>query len=894
MPRTFAVVLVLLAALAAAWFLGGKDLFTDGGGGERAGGGGAVDPASAPGHREGEGAEATEARAGGPVLFGRGASDRPGLGHVTGRVMDFRTGKPVAGARVFLAGTGRRGESVQLRGATSDGGTFSFPAVAAGPAHALRVEADGLPARTLPALVVEADAVEDVGTVWLGKRAALEGVVVDVDDRGVRGAVVRVFPSGGSLMEMMGDFMELIGTLDQEPVPLARAETDGDGKFRVEELAPGPVALLVHAPGHALTGHEAAMTSDGPAGGPVRIVLQRGQVVAGKVVDGSGAAVPAARIAVVGGNDPESFLYGRVFTETARDGSFRIDTLAGGGDLSAIVAARGFPTTFAELAVGDTDARIVLQRSVRVTVRILSKAGDAPVEDAAVAVAVGDAAELTDHPGTMVYGRTDARGLVELAARPGKVQMVMVTHPELSMNLWMPQMAQMMPMGMEGPKDPTIPDTGADFTFRVAAGLRVTGRVTGPEGEPVAGAKVSSIGMGGMQQPVLTDAEGRYVMVAPTITESAATVMVRAVGYVQEPASMAARGGDVAPGTREVVHDVVLQRAAVVTGRVLSKDGTPLPGAAVVLRGGDGGGGMDAGFAMLFGGSTATSAEDGSYLLDTARPTKAARVVAQLEGHVNSSTEPFDVPAGGSVRAPDLVMRRGAGLEVRVVDPNGAPAPGARVEVKHDASNEIATDLFASMRGEADVLTDASGVAHVKHLAAGKVTLTATRAGSAAARATVEIPADDQASVAAEVRLRRGGTVSGTVLDAEGKPVAGARITAWNPAGDGDQWMPHRTARTDAEGRFRVEDLPLVAFTLSVERAGFTAAKVPLEAPREDVSVRLTPADPDVIRRRLEITTQMSKIYEEMQAAKDDAERKALQQRIQDLMAELGDLPGED
>ncbi|MDF1702404.1 MAG: hypothetical protein P1V36_14740, partial [Planctomycetota bacterium] len=88
--------LIVLAAIVGLFFLsGGTDLLSGGGAGPD--GGAARDDGGLLGAEgaDPDGKTAGEAAERGPTLFGRARADRKGQGELAGRVMDFKSGKPV-------------------------------------------------------------------------------------------------------------------------------------------------------------------------------------------------------------------------------------------------------------------------------------------------------------------------------------------------------------------------------------------------------------------------------------------------------------------------------------------------------------------------------------------------------------------------------------------------------------------------------------------------------------------------------------------------------------------------------------------------------------------------------------------------------------------------------
>jgi protocatechuate 3,4-dioxygenase beta subunit len=892
MNRNLVLVLLLVAAVGGvAWIALGSDLFPGAGSVDRTT---EVTPEAALRAGEGSTGGNPVAPSRAPVLFGRAAPDRVGTGSLVGRVLAIKTGKPVASAALLLAGTGYGGESISQRGATGAEGDLRFDAVAAGEGLTLTIEAEEIPPRVLTAIEVPSGQVTDLGTIWLGEGGALEGIVVDGAGRPVARASLSVHAGLGSMLDLMSDFMEKIGRLDEEETPLARGETGRDGRFRIEGLGPGPCALLVRAAGFVQKTEKVVVTPDGAAGGPLRIVLAPGRSVAGVVVDQDGAGIDGARIALVREQDPEAFFYGRVFGETGAGGRFRIDSLPGAGTLTAIVAARGFPTTLGKVEAGQDDARLVLHRACPLVVTVLDQGSDRPLDGAQVVVAVGAKPSLSE-PETLIVGVTDRAGRALLDARPGVLQMAIVTHPDRPLGMWMGATGAMgAQLGMmEGPADPAVPEAGGQVTFRIPTAGRIVGRVVDQDGAPIAGVSLRSVGMGGAQPAVLSDAEGRYSLFTMLSGGGMGMAMIvaRAPGLVQRSDSTLVSAKPDEKG--EITHEVRMDRSGVVTGRVVSPEGGPLAGARVALKPAPGTGMLQM-MGPLLSSAETVSLSDGTFVLDGASPGAGARVRVVLSGFVTTTSDPFAVRAGETVRAPEVRMRRGASLLVEVVTPDGRPARGARVEAelsRGPTENPMEFDLESMMSSDFDLLADEDGVARLEHLPAGKVVVTARAPGFAANRVTVDVTDEEGEEQRTRLPLRQAVVLSGRVLDPDGKPIEEARV-ALDSVDGAEGWTEPLRTRTDGGGAFRLEGVPLGGAILSVRASGFDRRVVPVGPDREGIEVRLARQDPDREARRRELSKEYQSVVERLASAADAAERQALSQRLQELgieMAEIGD-----
>ena len=880
---------VIVAAVAGLFFLaGGADLFAPshpdaGEGGAEGTGAGLL------GDGQGDSPDGTTSKGPslGTVPFGRSRAQRAGRGALQGRIMDFASGAPIAKASVTLAGRGYADESVAVLTSSDDEGYFRIVGVPAGDAYVLHVDDAGQRQLAVRSQSVDAGGLTDLGTIWLGASGLLRGVVLDPAGTPVAAADVQVHPGGGSMMEMFQDLAKMLEQLDKDAQPLARGASDAQGRFEIRNLQPGPLTLVVRAAGHQQAVEKIVMTSDGAAGGDVRVLVQPADPIQGVVVDERGRGIAAARVACLEKNQMEGVFYGRQFTETDDQGRFQVASPPTRGAFAVIVTAKGYPTLLTEAKVGDAQ-RFVLIGGTEVVLRVLEVGTSRPVDGAQLTAMFTDEVGRLNNNVNMVSALTDAQGEARVMARPGSLGMLYLTHPERGTAVFT-SLGMMGGAGtLQGPEDVTIKRTTTTLTFRLGQGMDVSGTVSDADGKPVEGARCVALGGMGLGGQAITDVAGHYRIPgqSPPIT----MILVTKPGYVQRRPEMGMLAAEYDPAG--LTHDVTLDRAASIVGRVVDPTGRPLAGVRVKPA-------AEGGLAVLqmLGGSRDSITNiDGRYVLGGAAPGQSTRVMARHPGFLDSRTDPFDTQAGGATQAPDLVLVRGSSIEVRVESDDGAATARARVEV--DASSEVAWDPMSGFREFADVVTRADGTVRVEDVPDGKVTLTASKKGHAPTRTqlTVDRKAKDGAH-AVTLRLRRAVVLRGRVLDGDDRPVKGASVeTAVSRDGgdgEGEAWIPYRTTETDAEGRFEIPDLPDVPMTVRVAAEGHRGAEVPTVPSRGDVDVRLQAIDPEVVAQLAAVDAELQKIYAAFAQVKDDAERTALIQRMQALQEQKKRLGGE-
>lgn len=268
------------------------------------------------------------------------------------------------------------------------------------------------------------------------------------------------------------------------------------------------------------------------------------------------------------------------------------------------------------------------------------------------------------------------------------------------------------------------------------------------------------------------------------------------------------REDDDAPSTRAAAEERAAPAGSLLRarGRVIGEDGAPLPGVDVVLSAQGRWSSAAAVPALALDGGREGYAlrtdADGTFLVEAPAPT-AEELVLELAagdllttqrvvfGGIRSDARralgPGDLDLGTFELAP-------AGVLVgRVTDELGAPVAGARVRA---ALGDLSPTLDSAV-------TDASGAYRLAHLPPQGVEVRVEAEGfrdgiakSVRAEPSAELSRRDFALVSAP-------TITGVVVDEQGVPLAGAKISlqAWEPCGpDAPGGWAH--AESDAHGRF--------------------------------------------------------------------------------------------
>jgi RNA polymerase sigma-70 factor (ECF subfamily) len=231
-------------------------------------------------------------------------------------------------------------------------------------------------------------------------------------------------------------------------------------------------------------------------------------------------------------------------------------------------------------------------------------------------------------------------------------------------------------------------------------------------------------------------------------------------------------------------------------GRVVSEDGTPVAGADVETLRYPWRGVSTVKWNESEAGPTTRTSKDGTFALRLLRGERFdLRVTAEPFGPAVRA----DCQAGERV---EIVLRRGATLDVTAMDEAGSPVPGVRVELRRDQRR------FHPLREERKAVTDDAGHAAIAGLLPGPFSLYFLHPTLGEPKYEPRtLPTSGTLTI--RVTMRAGRTMTGRVTDAEtGKPIAGAKV---------DNWNFQREVLTDAEGRYRLpgwtshETMPVAA-----------------------------------------------------------------------------------
>jgi large repetitive protein len=690
-------------------------------------------------------------------------------------------GTPVAEARVSAFRDRSMGED-RGEGRTSADGTFAVGGLRAG-TYRLTVFAPG---HAMVDREVEAgtDGVEFV----LETAGSLTGAVVD--DRGQPVETFRVqarmpppAPSAAGGRVMMGP-------------PRFESVSSPDGRFVVDDVAPGTYVVEISAPERATATVASVKVSPGAATDVGRVVLGAGGIVRGSVVDAAGAPVPAAVVTVQGIG--RTFAFGpTAAAEAVTDagGTFEMRGVASG---PIQVTARhpsfaeGRASAEVDPAKDPPEVRIALLQGGRIEGRARRRDGTG-VAGAVNVFSRRSGASFS--PNSLTPIAPDGSFVVEHVAA-GTVNVVLMegsggqltSSKEREVELIEGQTATVEFV----PRDILV--TGRVTRAGTAAGnLRL--RVFGDHFNAMmmVGGATPPAASGPQRMTAVTREDGSYEMLVDEPGKG--TIRVETVdGTVSYPTQRVEF-----PDADTFAFDIALP-AAVVAGLVVDREtDQPLPKANIFAMSARPDPDSRFGTAAV---SNAISAADGRFRLEV-EPGEY-KVSARAEGF-SSETITVTVAESGSSEV-RLALSRGLSIRGRVVDARGQGLGGLRVGA---VTGEVENPRWGGM-----AISMPDGAYEIQGLTAGDVTLIASsELGFFALRPGVAAGTSD-----VTLTLRRGGRVVVSAVGPDGQPVRGAFASVRRVSGT-VAWGIGAMMETDARGNTELS-VPVGSVELRVTKEG--------------------------------------------------------------------------
>ncbi len=588
--------------------------------------------------------------------------------------------------------------------------------------------------------------------------------------------------------------------------------TGTDGRYRLERGSADRWFLQAEAPGYGVATIEALRRPGGPR--VPTLALARTGALAGRVVDPQGEAIADAVLRVTT----------RDQIMTARsdaDGAFRLTGLTARRSYELATEAPGFAPDYRRLTLEPgRDLEIVLHPGSALIGRLVTPDQE-PVVGGRVYLVPVEAdprmrtfSSRTERP---PQTESNAEGRFRLEELPRRL-MALVARGD--------GFADKIVRDVDLTDGETQRDLG---DIELAWGVELRGLVRSRGGQPIADAEL--IIFGDASDPVLmgvqfeedgrkrvtTDAQGRFAVGG--LTENRRyNASVQHRDYVDKWVP------EIDPGAAQP-FEIVLNRAARVSGRVVDDAGAPVERVSVSVRtlapeepvtG-----------AMRFGGEMTggISGADGSFEVMGVSPGRLEVSVTRGWGWIARAPLAVTVAAGEERR--DLVLRVTAGSELTgtVTDGEGRPVVGATIQI----DGRLSVSSLAMMRGTVGIRsegrTDGDGTFAVRGLdpATAEVLVSVRHPDFARLEQTFEIrPGRNRLDLV----LHRGAAISGVVVTESGEPVEGAHIGIQGAS----SWAAtvvmaeSQMAVSGRDGSFEIRGLGSGVYQLQARKPGFAVS----------------------------------------------------------------------
>ncbi|MBP7674953.1 MAG: carboxypeptidase regulatory-like domain-containing protein [Thermoanaerobaculia bacterium] len=708
-------------------------------------------------------------------------------------------GAPVAGALVRLVARGRAdgpvtGTAQPQEATTGADGEFRF-ATAAAELNELRVRAAGF----APARVRNAKPGALPREISLEPGHSLSGVVRKKDGRPAMKALVRW--EGGDAESRW-------------------VETGEDGSFRLADLPKcrGTVVADGGEDGFA----EAGGATPGLAE-PLVLSLAPPAILEGRTLDAS-TLKPVPRVRLEVATDS-----GRFTARTGHDGRYRVRGLRPGSATVRAEEPRHVPWTRHSVPIEKGTSRtldVLLTRGATLSGRVVDEDGR-PVAGAGVSLLSSsesslDAAVRLRGEASRLRTRPDG-SFTATRLPPGENQRLSVQHPEFE-------------RGTVGGISLVAGGTRSGVVVTIRRGVILTGRVSDPDGNPIAGAEVSAgrsfsvrSSSGGsltrvrvemMEAPRTAQSGGDGAFELRGLAPGGVSVTVKAPGRATETVDPVL----LERGARPDPVEIVLEPGATISGRIVRRTGGGASGYFVLAqnpRKPSGG----------RGSTSATPEADGTFRIEGLRAGETYDL--QLFG-TSAGFGPGPRKAG--ILAPadgvEWVVEGTGRIEGSAVDAKTGQPLGA-FEVSYQSDRQ-GTDRvirvargggrFAGGAGEAQLVESPDGRFALEEVPSGKWQVVVTAKGYQVGRAAGVVVEDATTTDGVEVRVAPGSVLRGIVKDARSRRgVPDARVRVRGETGDGGSSQGPGGPFTDVEGRFEAEGLAPGKVTVTAEHADYTA-----------------------------------------------------------------------
>lgn len=594
--------------------------------------------------------------------------------------------------------------------------------------------------------------------------------------------------------------------------------TDSRGRYQL--LDPGADRFWVQAEAEAFLPRllNLERRSGEPPKAPV-FALEPAAQIAGQVLDEDNRPLAGVRMEAhitPAAARPKAFRLtqddGRSLSDAA--GRFFLDGLSGDEEYEVTARKPGYAptrasvkTAAASLSTPPQPLRLVLQAARTARGQVLD-AAEQPLAGVEIAVFSsppgGSDPRNAAPPPDASRARSDATGRFTLAALPGSPVDIRATKRGFTA---LDVHRVKIPAG-EGPAD-----LG---TFIMIPGATLTGRVHGPEDEPLDRAEVwitEDVGQPHVTEELLRRAE------PAARTGKQGTFLIEGLQPQRKLHLLIHREGYL-PHTvlgmripQEEALNIELGSAARLHGRVIDPNGSGIAGAQVSVRGRE----LPPGTVDVRPGPVKESLVEtdatGHFEILDLTPGEAT-LEASARGFQPSKLQPLDIPAGDSLEDLVVELEPGVLLEGQITNTAGEPVAGARILLERQAGQ-----------------SNTQGSYQIDGVALGPQLLTVWHRGYERVERTVEMQAGENL---ADFVLKGGWSITGRVVDETTAPIPAVDVRL-KRRGRGD--LHEYRVTSDADGHFTIPEAVAGSYDLEASKSGYVPTELPAACELVDRSI---------------------------------------------------------
>jgi protocatechuate 3,4-dioxygenase beta subunit len=692
------------------------------------------------------------------------------LATVAGNVVD-EDKRPVAAARISTRAGSREAMMLIMFGRGAGRSAFSGPDgrfVARNIAEGdVIVDANkkGYPPAKTSAFRVNSGEKKSGIVLTIPRGVAFSGRVLDKNNKPVSGAAIEMAETQNN--DPFGGIRRVMAFgANQRGDDVVRSASDGTFTVRAKE---GRYDVAVKADGFAAKTLRAQQIAAGMK--PVDIVLEPGVEITGRVTRG-GNPVENVMVATMSMTEMQS-------ATTGPDGTFRLGDLNPGQTMLIFNRQDAFIQEMRNVNAPAQNVNIELPPGGRITGHVVDKATHQPVTQfqAGVSTARGGGGMVIQTPPMQKSFNSDDGSFTLENVKAGSTQVV-VNAP-----------------GYTAGRVPNVEveegKTSQDVTVELETGAKLTGKVTGPDGQPLAGVTVAQDSNqrggrvmrfdGGMGQTV-TDPNGEYTIEA--LEPGDKTFNYTRTGYVSETRTVTLSG-------KEVRSDVQMSAGLRVSGQVVTDAGAPVPDATVRASSASD---------SMFGREAHTDA-NGGFTFEGLAPGHYS-FNAQKNGYATGIARDVDVASG---------------VPVRVTMKSGGVISGHVTGLTADELQQTTVTAFGSGTGSASAPVDAGGNYRVEGAPTGTVRVSARVGGpmfggSSKSSEPKTVVLDAGGSATADIEFKSTTVVRGRVTRA-GQPMQSASVMFFPKAG---RAQTSGTTTADANGVYEISGLADGSYNVQV------------------------------------------------------------------------------